>query len=1044
MISTLSVFGQPGDPNTNNNSITLQTFAEPPTVTIVPAGVTVTSGSANGSVGTNGTYTVQFFLQNLGTVPSSQLVGALLPGNGVTSPSGPQNYGALAPEGASVGRLYSFTASSSNGGTIVATLQLTNNSTNLGAVSFTFLMPVVQTFSNTAAIYIPNPTNGQGQPNFLEVGQGYPYPSQIAVSGVQGAVSDVTVTISNIAHEFASDVGLLLVGPSNTLNPNGTPCVLMAAAGQQTAISVPVVLTFDQNASSQLPEEYVQIVPGTYQPSDYYTNYYGTAENYSNSLAPVGPYSANLSVFNNFSANGTWSLYAYDFATGDSGEIYNGWSLAITTITPVNLADLAATMISLTNSVNMGNNITNVWTVTNNGPNSTEVFVTNILSPGLTLVTNILPANLISSQSGQTNIFYITNLVPGTGVLVTNVVSTTNATGGLQTNTIIAGSALVDTNLLNNTAFAVTTVVAPPVDLALAPISVNPNTNNSISTNSTLVYTLYVTNNGPSNAFNVVGLFALDGVEFISGGSSAPYPYSLVNGSVQFPLGLMPAGSIAEVTVAAVPTSIGVITNVWSVLTSSSNTNSASNSVSIVLTVTNAMPTIGIGSVTLLSQNQYGSIFANQTNTVLLTLQNTGTGPTSNLVATLQAINGITPITLSGAYGAIYPGASVSQLYTFVGNGVPGAPLSAVWSLKDGTNVLGAVTNTFTLSMLQTFQNSSAIIIPDSGPATPYPSEIQVSGLTNFLVGKVTVTLNGFTHSWPHDVEAFLVSPSGQEIILMEHTGGPYAVSNLVLTFDSAVTASLPSNAPLSAGTFLPTEYTPFDPLPKFLPASSVTSFAAFAGTSPNGIWSLYVYDDTAGNDGVIAHGWSLNLTAVSPVNPTALLSVSSMGTPNPVYVGDYVSYQITVTNAGPGSATNVVLTDTTSNGLAVFVVTNNLGTIQANTSTNVTVQLIVQTNVALTNVAVATTATADLYTPPCTNIISTQVLGAAPMLSASLVGGKVQFTVPGYLGQNYAIQTSTNLRLWSNVSTNTGLFIYTNSLTNSPHRFYRAIQLPH
>jgi hypothetical protein len=156
------------------------------------------------------------------------------------------------------------------------------------------------------------------------------------------------------------------------------------------------------------------------------------------------------------------------------------------------------------------------------------------------------------------------------------------------------------------------------------------------------------------------------------------------------------------------------------------------------------------------------------------------------------------------------------------------------------------------------------------------------------------------------------------------------------------------------------------------------------------------------------------------------------------------VSYQITVTNAGPGSATNVVLTDTTSNGLAVFVVTNNLGTIQANTSTNVTVQLIVQTNVALTNVAVATTATADLYTPPCTNIISTQVLGAAPMLSASLVGGKVQFTVPGYLGQNYAIQTSTNLRLWSNVSTNTGLFIYTNSLTNSPHRFYRAIQLPH
>ena len=37
MISTFSVFGQPGDPNTNNNVFTLQTSAEPPTVTIVAA-----------------------------------------------------------------------------------------------------------------------------------------------------------------------------------------------------------------------------------------------------------------------------------------------------------------------------------------------------------------------------------------------------------------------------------------------------------------------------------------------------------------------------------------------------------------------------------------------------------------------------------------------------------------------------------------------------------------------------------------------------------------------------------------------------------------------------------------------------------------------------------------------------------------------------------------------------------------------------------------------------------------------------------------------
>jgi uncharacterized repeat protein (TIGR01451 family) len=1040
MISTVSVFGQPGDPNTANNNVTLQIFAQPPTVTIVAAGATVTSGSANGSVGPTGTYGVQLSLENLGTIPTTHLVATLQNGNGVTSSSGSQTYGVLVPEATPTPGQFSFTASSSNGGTITAALQLQDGTNNLGTVNFTFVMPVVQTFWNANLISIPYPQSPD------DMGPASPYPSAITVSGVNGDVSTVTVTVSNLLHAYPNDIAMLLVGPT------GASCVLMSAAAEYSGMTMPATVTFDQNAPLVIPGSFGQIVSGSYQPADYYLDQYSTGETFSNSPAPIGPYNTNLGIFSSVPANGTWSLYIEDDAEGDAGAISNGWSLSITTITPVNpVADLAASMVTSNSTVILGDNITNIWTLTNNGPSAAIAVVTNVLPPGSIFVTNFLPPGATSVQNGQTNLCILGNLIAGAGAVVTNVV--TAMSPGFQTNVITVGSSELDGNLINNTAVLVTTVNPPPAELIVAPISVVPN---PVVINSNLVYMVAVTNLGPSNAFSVVGSFALGGLQYVS---AVPYPSpgascALINGSVQCNLGTIPAGGSAEVTITAVPLSIGFVTNFWSVTTTSTNSNFANNSVSANVQVIYPTPVITIGQPVLQPQTSpplNGAINSNQTNTVLIPLINIGAGATTNLIATLQSVNGIRPITTSNNYGPIAPGGSASRYYAFVGSGSPGSTLTAVWSLQDGTNSLGTVTYPFVLPVTMSFNNPAQITIPAFGVGIPYPSAIQVSGLTNFLLEKVTVALNGFTHSFPHDVEAVLVGPGGQGLVLMASTGGPYAVSNLVLTFDDAATQELPlTNISLAvtnlAGTFLPTTYSPFVPLPSLptVPATNTSLAAAFNGINPNGIWSLYVYDDTQGNDGFIADGWSLNLTAVSPVNPTALLSMSTVETPNPAIVGDYVNYQITVSNAGPGYATNVVLTDTTANGVKVIKAINNLGTIQANAFTNVTIQLIVETNATLTNTAVVTTASTDLNLAGCTNIIITPAIGAAPRLSASFVNGQLQFTVPGYLGQDYAIQTSTNLLLWSNVSTNTGLFIYTNTLTNASHRFYRAIQLPH
>jgi uncharacterized repeat protein (TIGR01451 family) len=85
---------------------------------------------------------------------------------------------------------------------------------------------------------------------------------------------------------------------------------------------------------------------------------------------------------------------------------------------------------------------------------------------------------------------------------------------------------------------------------------------------------------------------------------------------------------------------------------------------------------------------------------------------------------------------------------------------------------------------------------------------------------------------------------------------------------------------------------------------------------------------------------------------PSANLSITKSGSPNPVIVNQQLTYTVTVTNIGPDSATNVVVTDTLPAGAifgsatpdqgscneALGVVTCNLGTITAGNSVIITI----------------------------------------------------------------------------------------------------------
>ena len=173
----------------------------------------------------------------------------------------------------------------------------------------------------------------------------------------------------------------------------------------------------------------------------------------------------------------------------------------------------------------------------------------------------------------------------------------------------------------------------------------------------------------------------------------------------------------------------------------------------------------------------------------------------------------------------------------------------------------------------------------DSVLATPYPSELAVSGVTG-KVDSVTITLNNVNTSSSANGEAqninlLLVGPEGQNVVLMSQV--PSApLNNVTLKFDDNA-ASFLSSFPvvpvppnIASGTYKPTNYSLngfLDVYPTPLPIEAPkvpygSTLSVFNKKKPNGIWKLYAVDanqenskaSNATNPGNIA-SWSVDIS---------------------------------------------------------------------------------------------------------------------------------------------------------------------------------------
>jgi hypothetical protein len=176
----------------------------------------------------------------------------------------------------------------------------------------------IATFSNTVPIAIP------------DFGIAMPYPSDITVDLPTWVIAaSAEVTINGLTHTFPGHIGIVLVGPG------GAALLIQDGAGDAPVTNL--TYTLSDTGATHLPATGIWGA-GTYKPTSYYTDHSfpppGPGTAYGNP-GPAGGNSATFaSIFGGTHANGVWSLYVVDFASGNSGMIAGGWSLSFTVPIP--------------------------------------------------------------------------------------------------------------------------------------------------------------------------------------------------------------------------------------------------------------------------------------------------------------------------------------------------------------------------------------------------------------------------------------------------------------------------------------------------------------------------------------------------------------------------------------------------------------------------------------------------------------------------------------------------------------------------------------
>ncbi|MEP7043596.1 MAG: hypothetical protein ABI843_11070 [Dokdonella sp.] len=653
-------------------------------------------------------------------------------------------------------------------------------------------------------------------------------------------------------------------------------------------------------------------------------------------------------------------------------------------------ADLAMAKSVDDTSPNVGDDITFTVSVHNNGPSqATSVSIEDLLPAGLSFVSATPSQGNYDEVSG---VWLVGTLdAAGAGSSATLSVLANVASAGALTNTAsVATSDQTDPNGANNSA-SVSLNGHPLADLGV--VKTGPAT---ITPGDTLVYTIVVSNAGPSDATNVVVSDPTPtGLVFVSnsGACATAYPCaiaSIANGAS--------ATISSTYTVPANYDGANPIVNTASVSSDVPDPNPVGNQGS---TNTNVGP--GNADLSIVKSGP-ATVVSGGAISYTLTIGNDGPSPANGANYVDEVPASITAI--SASCGSEAGGAACATQPNVVGNSVSGN----VGSLPSGGSVIVTITGTAaagpdSLSNTATIAAPAGVTDPDNG---------NNSSTVNSSVGATSADLV-LVKQGPASVTA----GSQATYTLQVTNNGPDTAVAVVLddptpTGLTFVSASTPcaSGFPCALGDLANS-------------ASTIVSvtFAIPADASGSIVNTATLTSPTSDPD--VGSNSSTVTTPINAAPTSADLSIIKTG-PASVAPGTNLTYTLQVANNGPDAAINVVLDDPTPLGV-VFVSASapcaagfpcNLGSLANGENTLVTVTFTVSAGASGT-LANSATVGSDTPDPDSGNNGTTLTIPIVPKSSSAdltisksgpasvLAGGAVVYTI--VVGNN-GPDTATNV----------------------------------
>ncbi len=604
------------------------------------------------------------------------------------------------------------------------------------------------------------------------------------------------------------------------------------------------------------------------------------------------------------------------------------------------VADLSITKTDVPASTTAipGTSITYQITVTNAGPSAaTGATVTDTFPATITGVTWTCTASAGSScpATGSGNINTTANVLNGgtLSFLATGTISS-SATGNLVNTASVTPPAGVSDPTSNNNTDANTLV--PQADVSITktgPASVTPGTN--------AVYTITVTNAGPSNAASV----SLDdptpaGLNFVSnsGACTTVFPCDL---------GIMAPSETRTITATyAVPANYSgpaTITNTASV---SSPTNDPTPTNNSKTATTSTTPSADL-SLTKTVDNSSPEVGQNIKYTVTLT--NAGPSVATRVSITDQLSSSLQFVSSTATQGAYNDATGVWTLGT----------------VPVGTRTLEIIAKVVLPGAISNAAQVTTSTTPDPD-STPNDNTGDDSSSVNLTARAPDLTVTK-THTGN-----FVRGGTGAYTITATNSGT--APTNAPVTLSDALPAGLVPSSVSGTGwactvTGQSVNCTRNDVLPNGASYPPVTVNVNVSQSATSSITNV------AGVSG----GGEFNAANSSASDPTSIVSSANLDVqkigPTQIVPGQNAVFTITVFNAGPSDASNVVVTDPQPSGLSfvssagacVTAFPCSVGTVQAGQSKVITVTYAVPANYATGNLGpdpIANTASATSSTP--------------------------------------------------------------------------------